>query len=428
MDAKFRLAVATCVAAVALGGCENWSSIYREANLDRGTTLITDAKQRAIINVRDYRPSRDASHRIICAEPSPDVAQAVQVALQASAAVSRGDTRVDAGLAFSMAAQVAQLGERLAAIQLLRDKMYRACEASANGATTQGGYISMLSRIDKTMATMLATEMAAGAFGRNLATLQGNASTSQGANPAGLRVAQDDLEAANKALSASRKTFDDAGEDKDKKASAAKEIAAAADKVKDAAAKVLLLEVRSATNAGGSAGSSVGKIDGSRSSDPAIVASIHRNYIDDDGVEGLIDACVTELSRVRYAYDDFIDLARKNDFFPTTEQRKQLEADTGKKEGKISISNADYQRHYTAYIEIRRQFVTYCMSSVLGNGNGGISPFIAERQKAKQRLRQMAEQSTMLQQCAPVLRDGPKNDGQRVLFGFCKEALAAPSR
>ena len=97
--------------------------------------------------------------------------------------MTNGQTKVDANLALATASQIAQLGERLASIQLLRDKMYRACEAYANGATTQGGYISMLARVDKTMGAMLALEMSAGAFGRQLAQTQGSASVT-GPNPA----------------------------------------------------------------------------------------------------------------------------------------------------------------------------------------------------------------------------------------------------
>ena len=124
-----------------IAACENWHSIYRTADLDGGDSLITDAKQRVVTNVADFRRE---GHRIVCAEPSPDVAQAIQAAVQASANVSNGQTQVGGQFGYAVAAQVAQLGERLAAIQLLRDKMYRACEAYANGAMRQAGYISLM--------------------------------------------------------------------------------------------------------------------------------------------------------------------------------------------------------------------------------------------------------------------------------------------
>ena len=61
-----------------------------------------------------------------------------------------------------------QLGERLATVQLLRDGLYRACEAFANGAISDATYAMIVSKIDDTMVTMLASEVAGGAFGRPL--------------------------------------------------------------------------------------------------------------------------------------------------------------------------------------------------------------------------------------------------------------------
>ncbi len=66
----------------------------------------------------------------------------------------------------SLNESIIQLGERLAVIQLLRDKMYRACEAYANGAVDRVSYVLMLARIDKTMITLLSQEMITGAFRR----------------------------------------------------------------------------------------------------------------------------------------------------------------------------------------------------------------------------------------------------------------------
>jgi hypothetical protein len=71
----------------------------------------------------------------------------------------------------SQAEALAQLGERLATIQLLRDGLYRACEGFANGAISDTTYAVILSRYDDTMITMLLGEFAAGAFGRSLAAL-----------------------------------------------------------------------------------------------------------------------------------------------------------------------------------------------------------------------------------------------------------------
>ncbi len=418
--------VLTALAVVPLAGCENWSSVYRETSLDNGTTLITDAKQRVVVNTSDYREAREGTnHRIICAEPSPDVAQAFQAALQAGAAVTNGQTKVDANLALATASQIAQLGERLASIQLLRDKMYRACEAYANGATTQGGYISMLARVDKTMTAMLGMEMAAGAFGRSLATAGGSSSVT-GADPAKVKAAQDALKTATDNFVKARDAYNSES-DATKKAALADQLRDAATKLNDAASQLAAMDIASALSAGGAAGSAPGVIAGKQGPDATtagVIAAIHRNFIDDDGIDGLVDACVTELSQSRYAYDDFLILAKKYSFYPTTEQRDTAGENKPGKPRPVSLSTEEYQRHFQNFMEQRLQFTKFCMASVLGGGNGQPSTFIKDRQMAKERLRLMSEYTAMMQQCSPVLQAGRgKDPSGGAQYDFCRAAL-----
>ena len=72
--------------AMVLAGCESpaeWTSIYRIVTPDR--TILTDAKQRLILNVPAAGgPRQNIATRIVCAEPSPDVAQAVSGAISAA--------------------------------------------------------------------------------------------------------------------------------------------------------------------------------------------------------------------------------------------------------------------------------------------------------------------------------------------------------
>lgn len=421
------VAFGAAVAVLSVAGCENSNSIYRETQLDSGTTLITDAKQRAVINTRDYRASRQGSnHRIICAEPSPDVAQAMSVALQAGVSVTNGNTKVDANLALAIASQVAQLGERLAAIQLLRDKMYRACEAYANGATSQGGYISVLARVDKTMATMLAMEMAAGAFGRNLASAGSSASTSPGADPAKVKAAADQVKSDAKAFEDAQAALA-ANTDDNKKADLQNALLKAGAKVKQSATDLVQLELSQAgVSASGIASSNpIGAISGTRVGDPFAVASIHKTFFDDDGVEGLIDACVTELSSSRYTYDDFLSEAKRNGRYPTIEQRAAAGVDKPGQPRPIAISDADYLRHYANFIEYRIKFANYCLNSVFGdNSHKTWRSFIAQRIASKEKLRAMAEKTALVQQCAPVLLKTTKlTDGESVLLNYCKAAM-----
>jgi hypothetical protein len=127
----------------------------------------------------------------LCAEPSPDVARAVQAALSLSGGAAgtatppTGGTAIEAQLAFqtnaSRSESVAQLTKRIATIQLLRDGMYRACEAYANGAIGPEIYTAITSRYDRMMITMLLGEMAAGNFG-SAAILSGSSNAEASAD------------------------------------------------------------------------------------------------------------------------------------------------------------------------------------------------------------------------------------------------------
>jgi hypothetical protein len=158
---------------IGLGGC----GTVRTHGLPGGSALTTGAEVRAISESEVGASSvhgRVQPKYIRCAEPSPDVAKAVSNSFggSLSAMVSglpAGVTPQVAGaISRSHAEAMAQLTERLATMQLLRDGLYRACEAYANGAISDTTYAVMLSRYDKTMVTMLLGELAAGAFGRSL--------------------------------------------------------------------------------------------------------------------------------------------------------------------------------------------------------------------------------------------------------------------
>lgn len=177
----FRTGMAT-TAMVVLAACG--STVNQVRVLDGGNTLVTSADLRVINRVKvtsDDARGRIKPEYVTCAEPSPDVAKAVAAAFElAGKAKAEGlpqGIKPELALAISQsrAESVAQLGERLATIQLLRDGLYRACEAYANGAISETTYAVMLSRYDDTMVTMLMGEFAAGAFGRSLATLGGEA-------------------------------------------------------------------------------------------------------------------------------------------------------------------------------------------------------------------------------------------------------------
>lgn len=186
VDNLRRICFAT-LAAVTVAGCNaTTGSIIETKKLPGGQALVTSADVRSM-NWIGVQPDESKGGiwptTVVCAEPSPDVAKAVQSAFNASASLgAAGIQGVDgqAALALSraQAASIAQLGERLATIQLLRDGLYRACEAYANGAISSITYAVLVSRYDDTVVTLMASELAAGAFGRSLAALTGETSGS----------------------------------------------------------------------------------------------------------------------------------------------------------------------------------------------------------------------------------------------------------
>ena len=155
------------------------STIHEIENLGRDKTLVTSTDVRVInrIPVRAFGNGRVIPESISCAEPSPDVAKAVSESFNLSGSFETGfagpgvSPNVAAAMVNARSEAIAQLTQRLATIQLLRDGLYRACEAYANGAINSTTYAVILSRFDDTMVTMLMGELAAGNFGGRMAGL-----------------------------------------------------------------------------------------------------------------------------------------------------------------------------------------------------------------------------------------------------------------
>ena len=157
------------------------SGILKVRNLTGDRVVATDARLRIVNNAEIATasiPGEVDPNRIICTEPSPDVATTI------ASSFSGGFNFPNFGNTSISAAQVeglVQLGERTATIQLLRDKMYQTCLAYANGAISGTTYSFIMSRLDDTIVTLLMGETAGGAFGRELASIDGKADTSASA-------------------------------------------------------------------------------------------------------------------------------------------------------------------------------------------------------------------------------------------------------
>jgi len=311
---RFVAAALFSIAGFAIASCENVRSIYRTADLEAGHTIVTDAKQRVIANV----PARglegaNGSSRIICAEPSPDVAQALSNAISAAIAAdipAKGGGSVD--FSQSAAASVAQLGERLATIQLLRDGLYRSCEAYANGAITDVTYAMIVGRIDDVMVTLLSGEVAAGAFGRELATIIGdaNARTAPASDDADLMHLKGEEARLSGELDRARGALDAAQNQAPGGKLAADDARFLDVRQKQAELRKVQEQLRRAERRAASAGAG-----GSTSGGIALLATqiatsgslehIHRAYLNDDNLDGFLVACVTALSRPSRASNPF---------------------------------------------------------------------------------------------------------------------------
>jgi hypothetical protein len=157
-----------------LGACAHTDTVIETRTIGGTPVMLTTADVRLVAE----RPNLlIPGGTIFCAEPSPDVAKALSTAFQATgagkgaAAAGEGAISVDAALAFATAEQLAQLTERIPTIQALRDGLYRACEATANGLIGQAAYALILSRYGDLLVTMVLGEAAAGSYGRELAKL-----------------------------------------------------------------------------------------------------------------------------------------------------------------------------------------------------------------------------------------------------------------
>ena len=134
-----------------IGGCA-WLTppIQRpvlEDHMNKGTAvgILAITPERRAILIEPYNAG--ATYSRFCAEPSPDVAQALTATLQASANASAsaqiksaagdtksGDADLAAQFAQSLAASNSQLFNRSQGVQLFRDASYALCQAYLNGA------------------------------------------------------------------------------------------------------------------------------------------------------------------------------------------------------------------------------------------------------------------------------------------------------
>lgn len=154
-------ALTTVLLSVISTGCGNWDAVYRKHNFSDGNSAITDIKSRAIIasvNEQSKISKEDSAYSKsikICAEPSPDAITAY--AAELAAKVQKGDD-LSGGLTGAYQGSAGFTGQRTQTVQLLRDQLYRLCEANLNGWLRPAEYEMLLSRNQRYTLALMAIE------------------------------------------------------------------------------------------------------------------------------------------------------------------------------------------------------------------------------------------------------------------------------
>lgn len=165
----FRHAILLFGALSLLAGCANLNTINRTTPLnspnDKGKAIHLDIQQRLlVVNAMGK----------YCAEPSPDALAAFAAAVGIGASAPAQGAVSASGSASSSAASI---GLRTQSITLMRDALYRMCEAYGNGMLSKPQVMTMLSRSQDLTAVILATEQLTGAVAAQQAALSGTASS-----------------------------------------------------------------------------------------------------------------------------------------------------------------------------------------------------------------------------------------------------------
>ena len=216
-----------------LSGCANMQTIgrktplsgqqvtrdYNEQRKETGSRLETstgiavhlDAQQRAIIQ---------AGARY-CAEPSPDAMAAYAASLGLGGSLSGSDV---ASATSALSSAVANIGLRTQSIQLMRDALYRLCEAVNNNQITTRDMAMLLRRSQDLTAVVVAVEQLTGAVVARQALLtsssQATAIASLVANQQVLSQMEDQVEQRQLAVETASLAVSKATTDRDQAAAA----------------------------------------------------------------------------------------------------------------------------------------------------------------------------------------------------------------
>lgn len=192
--ARLRLVLALLLACL-LGGCAYLTTYNHDFKQGKTYVDAMDVKQRVVFTQdvpivdKDGRAT-NKSYTVTCAEPSPDAL----TVLAGSGGLSLADgTGKTANLSGALSESGAFVGLRTQSIQLLRDQLYRLCEAYASGGMNGPEFRAMQRRFQSTVLGLLAIEQLTKPVVAGQALLDSSAQSSAGAGAgdAAVTAAQD---------------------------------------------------------------------------------------------------------------------------------------------------------------------------------------------------------------------------------------------
>lgn len=199
---------------LSLSACADLKTIGRRtmlplSNNTGGIAIHLDAQQRLVV----YKALGQ-----YCAEPSPDALAAYASALGLGvSAPSQGA----ASLASASQSSAGSIGLRTQSITLMRDALYRMCEAYMNGALGPAQVATLLGRSQDLTAVILAVEQLTGVVAANQVILTGTAGAGASAsllsNQQLLDAARKNEEAKAKSLEEAKKERESAEEERNEK-------------------------------------------------------------------------------------------------------------------------------------------------------------------------------------------------------------------
>lgn len=161
----FRALMTTTIMVTLSAGCaydHKYPYAYKVKNLGKYVAITTDASKRSLL----LNTAQDRS----CSEPAPDaigtIATSLAAKLSAQAEQPQSGTEVSADGSVDTTTQTAitQLFQRSQGVQVLRDGMYRLCEAHLNDALDSATYrlsvLSLISTLNYVVPIELCTRLA----------------------------------------------------------------------------------------------------------------------------------------------------------------------------------------------------------------------------------------------------------------------------